>query len=353
MSLAVKLQRIHRDESGVALILVVVMMTVTIAMAYGFIKVVTLETSGRMARNDRVRVELLAESGIEIGKRALSDDLGRAEDDPLALIESAQDPWAILGDQEIEAEDGSKLVVTVRDAGNRINLNGLVDSDGEVLPESRDFLKAALEVIIDRMPGRPEEKRYEPEELADALLDWIDSDETTRLGEDEESYYQGRGSDQVPPGRSLLTMAELALIPGVDGPLLKTLDRYFTTFPLYPDDDQIGINPNTAPPYILALLYQGTSDDMNLVEDDDIFTIMRTRDDDRVFCLEATEDPCVEYESEIGRVGELVFPPLSYSSEIFEIRSEATYPGVRACITAVIDRSNEQEMKTLSFRLGC
>lgn len=340
-------------EEGVVLFLVLAMIAVTMIMAAGFTKVVALERAGREARNNRVRVELLAQSGIEIGKRALSDDLARAEDDPLAAIESQQDAWAILSQQELEAEDGSKLVVKVEDAGNRINLNGLIDAEGVALPESREFLKEALDVIIEHMPGRREEKSYDPEEIADALLDWLDSDETTRLGDDEEGYYQSRGADHVPAGRNLVSLAELALIPGVDGPLLKTLEKYFTTYPIYPENDQIGINPNTAPPYILALLYQGTSDDMNLVEDDDIFSILRSRDDDRVFCPEGAQDPCVEYESEIGRVGELVFPPLSYSSQVFEIRSEATYDDFRACITAVIDRSNEREMKTLSYRLGC
>ena len=340
-------------EDGVVLILVLVMLVVTIAMAAGFMRIVSLETAGRMARTNRVRVELLAESGIEIGKRALSDDLARDETDPLALVESSQDSWAILSQQKIEAEDGSELVVKVVDAGNRINLNGLVDADGQALPESREFLKLALEVIIENMPGRREEKRYDPDELADALIDWVDSDETTRLGDDEESFYQGKGADHGPAGRNLVSVSELALIPGVDGALLRALEKYFTTFPIYPENDPIGINPNTAPPYMLALLYQGTSDDMNLVEDDDIFAILRTRDDDRVFCPEAIEDPCVEYESEIGRVGELVFPPLSYESQVFEVRSEARHKGSRACITAVIDRSNQQEMTTLSYRLGC
>ena len=50
--------------------------------------------------------------------------------------------------------------------------------------------------------------------------------------------------------------------------------------------------------------------------------------------------------------GDLVFPPLQFASDVFEIEVEASYGETRACVSRVIDRSGV-EVRTLAYRLEC
>ena len=338
-----------RDEEGVVLILVLTMVVLTIGTVYAFARTSLMEIRTMQHRMDRVRADLLARSGVDLGRRALQDD-GSNQLPQIASLETAEDPWQLLGEQPIEVPGEGTLRVRVRDAGQRLNLNGLVDFEGTPHETSRPFLLAGLDRIISKLPGRNEEKLYDLEALADGLLDWLDRDELTRLGDKEASAYAALGSGAPPANRPLLALQELADVPGVDDRLLIGLQAYFTVLPPYPDLDQSGINPNTAPPHVLSLIFQGPADDKRLIDEDDVFRILRARDEGRIFCPQSTELPCESFASEIGRVGEPVFPPLSYSNDVFSIQSEASFGDARACVQTVVDRALGT---TLSYRLDC
>ena len=340
------------DERGLALLLVLVVIVLTVGTVYAFARSSLLSVLAEQRRADRVRAELMARSAVAIAVRALRDDRAGGDDGPTAGLETAQDPWYLLGEYVLEVPGDGDLHIRVRDAGNRINLNALVDEEGLPREDSAAFLADALEHIIAHMPGRTEDKRYQPAELADGILDWIDSDDQTRLGDDELDAYSRQHAGR-PPSRPLFALSELSGVPGVDEALLAALAEYFTTQPPFPDVADSGVNLNTAPPHVLALIYQGTSGDKRLLGEDGVFAILRARREDRIFCPGSREEPCVSYESEIGRVGETVFPPLRFRSDVFEVRVEARFSESRACVTTVVDRSNAQELVTLSYRIAC
>ncbi len=338
-----------RDEEGVVLILVLSMVVLTTGSVYAFARTSLMEIRSMQHRMDRVRADLLARSGVDLGLRALQDD-GSNQLPQLASLETAEDAWQLLGEQPIDVPGNGELRVRVRDAGQRLNLNALVDFEGTPHGTSRSFLLAALERIVAELPGRKEEKLYDLEALADALLDWLDGDELTRLGDDESVYYARNGAAAPPANRPLLALQELADLPGVDEPLLLGLGAYFTVHPPYPQLEQSGVNPNTAPPHVLSLIFQGPPNDKRLIDEDGVFRILRARDEGRIFCPQSTELPCESFASEIGRVGEPVFPPLSYSNDVFSIQSEARFGEARACVHTVIDRA---QGATLTYRLDC
>ncbi len=341
-----------QDDEGVVLLLVLGVIVVTIGSVYAFGRTSVLEIRTAHVRMDRVRAEMLARSGIDIAIRALQDD-GSGTEAALANLETSLDPWRLLGEQPIPVPGEGELRITVRDAGNRLNLNALVDAAGESHEESRAFLRAALEHVVDKMPGRSEDKPYQVEDLADAVLDWLDSDDLTRLGDGEGQLYARLGAGSSPANRPIIAIEELEDVPGVDAPLLEALRAYFTTQPLIPTSSESGVNPNTAPPHVLALIFRGPAGDKRLLDRDDVFRILRARDEGRIFCPQSTEDPCVSFESEIGRVGQTVFPPLGYRSDIFAIESAASFGIARACIATVIDRETLPERTTLSYRMDC
>ena len=120
--------------------------------------------------------------------------------------------------------------------------------------KSEIFLVELLTKVIEEIPVRPEQKLYEVEELARNLIDWVDVDEMRVSGGDENDFYAA----QDPPYRAanlpLLSLDELLLIEGFDAQLVNALRPYVDVLPIANAD---GVNPNTAPSWVLALLYHG------------------------------------------------------------------------------------------------
>ena len=336
-----------RGEEGVVLLLVLVLIVLTISSVYAFARDAFLEVTRIRERSERARAELLARSGEEIARRTLADDATVSVGDLQLMYESSLDPWALLAHEVIRLPDGGEIRLSIRDSGSRINLNGLVDLDGNRHGErSLSFLRALLEHVIDEMPGRTEEKLYQPAELAEAILDWIDSDEVTRFG-DERVFYGEQGSGARPLDRPLIALRELESVPGMDERLLDALEHYFTIYPMFPAPSRVGVNPNTAPAHVMAVIWA----DEQLLGRDDVFRALSRRAQGRIFCASQAEGECESFAEEILEL-QTPFPPLRYGSSVFEIESEGYYGGARVRIVATVDRSDPADIITLHHRMN-
>jgi hypothetical protein len=71
--------------------------------------------------------------------------------------------------------------------------------------------------------------------------------------------------------------------------------------------------------------------------------------EDTLFCAETAQNPACTSVLEAGIEG--IYPPATYSAEVFRVRSQARYGDVRRTIEAVIDRSNPIEPLILSWRV--
>ncbi len=335
-------------EDGVALLLVLVIVVMTVGSVYAFARTTLLDIMGMRHRTELVRARMLAESGVAMARRAIVDDVLYAKSELLQSLETDRDAWALLSRTRIEVEGGGELRVIVQDAGSRINLNGLLDAKGSRHSESLDFMRELLEKIVADLPGRPEEKLYQAEELAEAILDWIDADETTRLGDEESRFYELRGAAGSPVNRPIFALDELAGVPGVDGLLLEGLRAYFTTYPVVVE--LAGVNPNTAPPYVLSAIYYGTQGDRRFVDEDDVFRTLERRREGKVFCAVSGAKGCVGWQQELHRGGETIFPPFQFQTDVFIIDSEGRFGEARARLRVVIDRSDPADLQTLEYR---
>ncbi len=355
MSSNVAADRRREGEEGVILVLLTFILMMAAVTAYFFVDISMVEIHSTYQRATRAKADLLAKSGVELAKRAILDDLFYSEDPLTIELESNLDPWALLSQTEIEVAGDGTLRVSIQDAGNRINLNALFDPTGTAQPESADFLTAVLEKLIDDLPGRTEEKFYKIEELVEGIIDWIDWDEETRLGDDEEDYYKGKKARGVPLNRPIFALQELDGIPGLDDALMTSLQAHFTTQPLFPKQDEGGVNPNTAPPHVLALLFHGSSGDKRLLDRDEVFRILKAREEDgRVFCPSTLNDACESLPEVLGRVGQdTIFPPVAYTTEVFTVKSVARFGETKSCIFTVLDRQDPSDMQTLLYRMGC
>ncbi|MFI5315880.1 MAG: hypothetical protein ACHQ6T_09270, partial [Myxococcota bacterium] len=140
---------------------------------------------------------------------------------------------------------------------------------------------------------------------------------------------------------------------GLDPLVLEALKAYFTPYPMFPEDGG-GVNLNTAPAHVLGLIYHGVGEDMKLVDQRDVFQLLKARAEGRIFCPAAATDPCTDAFQTLGiAAGETVFPPLTYTSQVFSVDVEATVGETRACVHAVIDRNKGGDPKTLYYELGC
>jgi len=347
-----------RDDEGVVLLLVLVLVVVSISTAYAMSKTSLIEVLRTRQYGQHARALLLARSGVALAVRVLQDDL-IGGDATTKSVESDLDAWALLSRQEIQLPGDALLRVTVRDAGGKLNLNALVDRDGQRIGEtSKAFLKAALAHIAETAPAFKGTSAYGDEdvdELSDALLDWLDKDEETRVGTPEEEYYVGiKKAAAAPLNRPVFSLDELAAVPGLDALMLEALKAYFTTYPMFPPADGGGANLNTAPPHVLGMIYHGLGQEFELLDSRDVFTLLKAREQGNVFCPTDGPEPCTNFFRTIGIAeGEQIFPPLAYTSQVFRIDSEARIGETRACVSSVVDRGDGSEPLTLYYRLGC
>jgi type II secretory pathway component PulK len=350
--------RAREGEDGIVLLLVLVLIVVAISTAYAMSKTSLIEVLASRQSAQHTRADLLARSGVGLAERALMDDLIEGTDITRA-VESGLDAWSLLSRQEIELPGGALLRVRIHDAGNKIDINSLVDAQGKRVAEtSKTFLKAVLAHLRDTAPefkGSSALGDQEIDDLSDAILDWLDKDDETRVGTPEPEYYVEIKKAKSPPlNRPVFSLDELAPVPGMDPLLLEALKAYFTPYPMFPGTDGGGVNLNTAPAYVLALIFHGVADDQRLLDQRDVFEILKARGEGKVFCPTAGQDPCTTFSGTVGIAdGEAIFPPLTYKSRVFAIDVEATVGETRACVHSVIDRGASGGPKTLYYELGC
>jgi general secretion pathway protein K len=142
-----------------------------------------------------------------------------------------------------------------------------------------------------------------------------------------------------------LSVDELALVEGFDAALVEALRPYVSVLPLRAD----GINVNTAPPWVLALLYTGTSGAYAFVEEEDVRRILETRESGALFCAdEANQAGCTPVREVLP---DTVYPPLSFTSDVFYVRAEAQYGSAIRSVDAVVDRRNPAQPALLAIRV--
>jgi type II secretory pathway component PulK len=341
--------RTRRREQGLVLVMVLVVGLLLTAGIATFMRSATVDSILVRHRDDAARADALARGGVRLAQVLLLED--RLEEARSGLsVESEADPWALVSGVEIPvSDDGASLRLRIQDAGAKLNLNALI-ADGKPIGEGNKaelFLTAALQRVIDQMPGRKEDKRYDAGELARNLLDWMDADDVRIGGGAESDPYARRDPPVTPPNRPLLSLDEVRQVAGFDGRLVDELSHYAT---VYPYGKGGGINPNTAPPHVLGLLYHGVGADLRLVTPDEVGAILKARDNGDLICADDAANPACT-----RKIGELVageiFPPPSFVSNVFHVVAEARVGEIRRTTDAWVDRSKPSQPLLLAWRV--
>jgi len=316
-----------------------------------FLKRATVDALLARNRDALARAEALARGGVRLAEALLLEDKARDSDsEGTAQMDTGLDDWARIGQATIETRSGGKLHVQIDDAGAKLNLNALFQFDKEkeerVPDRTEAFLIAFLERMVDELPLE-DRARYDARELADDLIDYVDEDDVRRAGGLEDDYYQSQTPPYHAANRPLLSVDEIGMIEGFDADLLEVIRPYVTVHPFAGGG---GVNPNTAPPYILSLIFYNDGVDLRFVQEDDVRRILEERAKGRILCASQSDEACTPM-SEIVPNAESIHPPLSYHSDVFSVRSEASVGEVKRTVEAVIDRTVLEEPQLLSWKV--
>jgi general secretion pathway protein K len=217
------------------------------------------------------------------------------------------------------------------------------------------FLLAFLEKVIDELPIPPGERAlYDVRELTANLIDFIDGDDVRVKGGSEDDYYQGQEPPYRALNRPLLSLDELRLVEGFDATLTQALRAYLSVYPFAPGGcgDALvgcGVNLNTAPPHVLATLFYDDGVDQRLASEDVVREILQIREEGGTLCPEGQSIEGCTPMSEV--VTNAIFPPPTFSSQIFVVTAEARVGGIRRSVEAVVDRSEPADPRLLSWRV--
>ncbi len=339
-------------ERGVVLLVVLFFALLLASSTATFIRRAVIDSMIVRNRDSAAQAEALARGGVQLAIALLLEDhLRDRERDGDAPRDSHLDVWARVAGEAIETDDGGTLRVAIEDAGARLNLNALFGEGPAALEHTEALLEAVFEKVIDEMPIPPGEKVYDARELAQTLIDWVDADDIRLAGGDEDDYYQRQRPPYHASNRPLLSVDELRLLEGFDAALVDALRPYVTVHPFVGGR---GVNANTAPPHVLALLYYYDGVTHRLIKEEGIRRILRERAEDRLLCAGQAGPPCTSFREVFGGTtgASSVFPPLTEASEVFRVRVEASVRGIHRTVEAVIDRSDPSAPLLLSWRMG-
>ena len=220
------------DESGVALLITLLVLVLIVVLAMEIFRTGSRAAQTGAYGRDSIRATLLAEGGVAAATVALREDAKNNSYDTLDEVWSRPVPPIELGDGDI--------LVTVEDEERKFNLNKLVLPNGNAPDEQKLAVFRRLLEVLDIEPS-----------LADAVVDWLDNDDTSRVGGAESSYYLSLPFPYRAKNDFFDTLEELRLVRGM------TAERFGKLSPFVTIHSSGRVNINTAPKEILMALSAG------------------------------------------------------------------------------------------------
>jgi general secretion pathway protein K len=219
-------------DKGVVLLITLMILVLIVTLVWEVFRVGARAAQTGAFGRDSIRAGLVAEAGIAAARVALREDAGDNTYDTLDEIWSRPVPPIDLGEGTIH--------IVVEDEERKINLNNLVLPNGNATDDVRLAIFRKLLEILEIDPS-----------LADAVVDWLDNDETPRVGGAESGFYLSRKFPYKSKNDLFDTVEELRLVRGVTQEVFERVRPFLTVY------SSGKINLNTAPKQILMALSAG------------------------------------------------------------------------------------------------
>ncbi len=218
------MKRFASRRRGVVLIIVLVVVVILSLAAYSFTDLMQSHRRGAILSGKQIQARLLVDSGVETIKlyltsdRATRDEMGGHYNNPLVfqaakvipeLDAPSRGSFTVLAPLIDSKSTQAGVRYGLEDESTRLNLNLLLLADKIQAGAARTFLMA--------LPNMTED-------VADAILDWIDEDDETREFGAEVDYYSGLSPPYGPRNAPPETIEELLLVRGITPQLLFGID---------------------------------------------------------------------------------------------------------------------------------
>jgi len=225
------------SQRGIALLVVLWVMTILMVMIFSFSVMTRAESYGTMAFREGIEKKFLAEAGIE---RGIMEIIYRSVNRNQTVTLKGKEPWKLDGTvYNVDMGKGG-CAVRVIDESGKVSLNGLTDSSGIILKN-----------LLIHQGASPENADI----IVDSILDWKDADDLHRLSGAEIDYYRSLPRPYKARNEDFETLEELILVRGITPEILYGTDKtkgiiHFLTA----HGKTARINLNAAPKEILAAL---------------------------------------------------------------------------------------------------
>lgn len=219
-------------REGVALVVTLLALVLIMTLAWEIFRLGARGAQTGAYARDSIRASIAAEAGAAAARIALKEDAKDSKIDTLDEIWSRPAAAIDLGDAVVR--------VVVEDEERKINVNGIIMPNGNA-PNERNL--AVFRRLLENLSLDPS--------LADAVLDWLDNDESTRVGGAESSYYESLPQPYRSKNDLLDTLDELRLVRGFTEDVFRKLRPFVTV------RSSGKVNVNTAPKPVLMSLSAG------------------------------------------------------------------------------------------------
>ena len=197
---------------GSILLLVLIIIPVLTLGAYSFTHWMRSEARGAMTHLQSTQALWLAHSGIEQAQALLSDP-ATVEPGSMDLENNPGQFSRVVVVADFRSTQGMfSLIGPPREAGSFDIRYGLTNESAKIPLHRKSILfQGKEEEQRDRLSGLP---NMTPD-VADAILDWIDKDDTARASGAEADYYLSLPNPYSPRNSAPRTLGELLLVRGV------------------------------------------------------------------------------------------------------------------------------------------
>jgi general secretion pathway protein K len=316
------------NNRGVALILVLLMISIIIAITIQLTITTRSELYESANLRDSIKLLYIAKSGFNMGEALLYED----DND----VDSPHDDWAkmvLLSAQSSILFDKGHFQLNIVDESGKIQINELIANN-----EYNDTMKEMLLQLL----NLPEFNLEEPEarDIVDAIKDWIDEDdETTEFGA-ENAYYQGLEEPYLCKNGKLDCLEELLMIKGITKGLFYGTDESPGIAGFLTLHGEGKININTASTVILRVLNPEITEEMASDMDE-----YRKNEDNNLTDISW-------YKNVTGMATLSIDPALiTTKSNVFKIVSTGYFDNMTKTVTGMVDRTNADAIKILSWRV--
>lgn len=205
---------IRLKQQGVALITALLVVSLATIMTVTLMsqQYIDIRRTGNMLQSDQAHLDAIAAETFVGQLLANFRSSGESTFDDPSIFSMAL--MQLSGDMSDEV----RIISVQADyPESRFNVNNLIDQNNKVNTQQQDVYRRLLSSVIVDVGGN----EGQVDSLVSSLLDWLDSDEESRLDGAEDSVYESKDLPYKAANRQLASITELRLIEGYTAELLE------------------------------------------------------------------------------------------------------------------------------------